>query len=127
LLDQKTIKGGKFMFVGHIDQLEEIPVSSPNAENAFKKLLIGPAEGWDGWVMRLFTLRDKGNTPRHSHEWPHINYVISGRGSLYLEGKDYPLRKGSIAFVPPGAEHQFRTLGNEDLIFICIVPEKGNV
>ena len=79
-----------------------------------QKLLIGPAEGWDGWVM-LFTLRDKKY--RHSHEWPHINYVISGRGSLYLKGKDYPLRRAQL-YSFPGAEHQFSTLGNEDFIFI---------
>jgi len=30
---------------------------------------------------------------------------------------------GAYAFVPAGAEHQFRNVGPETFRFICIVPE----
>jgi len=114
------------MFVGNIRNLEEKPVLAPEARNAFKKSLIGPKEGWEGWVMRLFTLKDGGNTPRHSHPWPHINYIVEGSGILFLEGKNYPVSEGSIAYVPSGALHQFSNSGKEDFSFICIVPEEGD-
>lgn len=114
------------MFVGHIKDLEEKLVNAPEVKNAYKKSLISPIEGWDGWVMRLFTLKNKGNTPRHSHDWPHINYIVSGTGILHLEGKDHALSAGSIAYVPSGALHQFIATEDEDFRFICIVPEEGD-
>ena len=43
--------------------------------------------------MRLFTLKEKGNSPRHTHPWPHINYVVSGRGVLYIDGKENVLEQ----------------------------------
>lgn len=114
------------MFVGNVKNLDQVKIAAPGVVNAFKKTLIGPREGWEGWVMRLFTLSGKGNTPRHAHPWPHINYVISGKGILYLDGKDNIVEEGSIAYVPSNAEHQFTSTGEEDMVFICIVPEEGD-
>ncbi len=115
------------MFIGSINDLKEIKVIAPGVANAFKKTLIGPKEGWDGWVMRLFTLRDGGKSPLHSHPWPHINYIISGQGVLSVDGRDTPLAEGSMAYVPSNSEHQFKNAGNENLVFICIVPEEGDI
>lgn len=114
------------MFVGNVKNIKEIEVTAPGVVNAFKKSLIGSKEGWDGWVMRLFTLKNRGNTPRHSHPWPHINYIVGGKGILYLEGNEHPLEQGSIAFVPSNIDHQFISTGDEDFVFICIVPEEGD-
>ncbi|GBF35075.1 hypothetical protein DCCM_4198 [Desulfocucumis palustris] len=114
------------MFVGNVRNINELEIKAPGVVNAFKKTLIGPGEGWEGWVMRLFTLKDKGNTPRHAHPWPHINYVLSGKGILYLEGDEHALTEGSVAYVPSGAGHQFICTGDEDLVFICIVPQEGD-
>lgn len=115
------------MFIGSIKDLKEIEVKAPGVKNAFKKTLIGPEQGWEGWVMRLFTLKEGGMTPHHSHPWPHINYIISGRGTLSLDGKDTSLGEGSLAYVPSNTKHQFKNDANENFVFICIVPEEGDV
>lgn len=114
------------MFAESVKNLDEIKVSAPGAVNAFKKSLIGPGEGWEGWVMRLFTLKDRGCSPRHAHPWPHINYILGGQGVLSVEGKETVLEEGSIAYVPPNVEHQFSSTGDNDFVFICIVPEEGD-
>ncbi|HBC93357.1 MAG TPA: cupin [Pelotomaculum sp.] len=114
------------MFVGSVKNLEEIKVNAPGAVNACKKTLIGPQEGWTGWVMRLFSLKDGGNSPRHSHPWPHINYILRGQGVLFVDGKETLLGEGSVAYVPADSLHQFSSTSNEDFDFICIVPEEGD-
>lgn len=91
-----------------------------------KRVLVSPAEGWDGWVMRLFDVGPGGHTPRHRHDWPHINFVASGTGELFLDGETHPLAPGSYAYVPSGHEHQFRATGEETLSFVCIVPAEGD-
>lgn len=114
------------MFVGHVREKEEVTVNLPGAAGVTKQSLIGPAEGWAGWVMRQFTLAPGGFTPRHRHPWPHINYVVAGAGQLYLEDQEYQLEPGTIAYIPGGAEHQFLNTGTKALVFLCIVPEEGD-
>ncbi len=114
------------MFIDNVKNLDEIKVSAPGAANAFKKSLIGPREGWEGWVMRLFTLKGKGCSPLHAHPWPHINYIVSGRGVLCAEGKETALEEEAIAYVPSNVEHQYISAADKDFVFICIVPEEGD-
>ena len=75
--------------------------------------------------MRIMTVEPGGSSPQHKHDWPHINYVISGNGTLMIAGTDYPIEKGTCAFVPSNEEHCFKNTGEEPLEFICIVPTRG--
>lgn len=101
-------------------------MTGPGTANTTKQVLISPAQGWEGWVMRHFTLGREGHSPRHSHSWPHIVYVTAGKGALFLEGEENLLENGSVAFVPGGSDHQFLNRGENNFSFICIVPEEGD-
>lgn len=115
------------MFIEHVKNIKSVSISAPGVTGASKQTLIGPPQGWDGWVMRQFALTPGGHTPRHSHAWPHINYVVSGKGTLFLEGQEHGLESGSVAYVPGGSEHQFMNKGDQEFSFICIVPEEGDI
>lgn len=115
------------MFVGNVKTIQAVDVKALGAVNATKQVLVGPEQGWAGWVMRQFTLGAGGMTPKHRHNWPHINYIINGKGTLFLDGQEYDLEAGSVAYVPADAEHQFKNNGDGDFIMICIVPEEGDV
>jgi quercetin dioxygenase-like cupin family protein len=52
-------------------------------------------------------------------------YVVEGEGNLFMEGKDYPLRGGSVAYVPSDCDHQVSNTGDHPFVFICIVPKEG--
>lgn len=114
------------MFVSQVSQIDKIPVQAPGMKGIVKQMLLGPQQGWQGWVMRLFTVQPEGHTSYHAHDWPHINYVISGQGTLSLDGREYSLQEESIAYVPEGRQHQFINTGPEDLRFLCIVPQQGD-
>jgi len=115
------------MIVASEKERADMTVGAPGAVNVFKKTLVGPPEGWTGWVMRLFTLTGDGRTPRHTHPWPHINYVVQGKGVLYLNGEEHPVEAGTYAFIPDNAEHQFINRDEREVFrFICIVPEEGD-
>jgi quercetin dioxygenase-like cupin family protein len=113
------------MFISHIDNIESTKIESAKAEGVQKQVPIGPEQGWEDHVMRVFTVEPGGHTPRHAHPWPHINYVLTGEGELYHEGEASGVRPGSVAYLPGGTEHQFRNTGEEPLKFICIVPAEG--
>lgn len=115
------------MIIGHSKDVAGIPVHGEEVHKVIKKVLISPQEGWEGWVMRLFELGAGGYTPKHSHDWPHINWIISGKGTLFLEGEEHEISAGDYAYVPSNALHQFKAAEDSDLSFICIVPEEGDV
>ena len=114
------------MIVSHKRDILGTRVDNDQIKNAVKKVLISPTQGWDGYVMREFTLDQGGYTPRHTHPWPHIIYILEGEGSLHLDGEDYPVEAGSFAFAPSDKLHQFINTGKERFAFICIVPEEGD-
>jgi quercetin dioxygenase-like cupin family protein len=111
--------------VGRVAEVEGTPLSGEGIEKVVKRLLVGPADGWQGWALRLFELQPGGHTPRHVHPWPHIDYITRGRGMLHLDGVDHAVAEGSFAFVPAGATHQFSNAGADTFAFLCIVPEEG--
>jgi quercetin dioxygenase-like cupin family protein len=112
--------------VGNKAGLDARPMAGDGIEGVVKRVLVSPEQGWDGWVMRLFDVDPGGHTPKHSHDWPHINFVASGNGVLFLDGEEHALTPGSYAFVPSNHEHQFRAAPDAPLSFVCIVPEDGD-
>ncbi len=107
------------------NDLLETEIQMDGAKNVTKKVPIGEKEGWDGYTMRTFTIAPGGNTPRHAHDWEHVNYVIRGRGRLMIDGKDNDVSEKDFAFVPPNREHQFTNPYDEAFEFICVVPNRG--
>jgi quercetin dioxygenase-like cupin family protein len=96
-------------------------------KDVVKKSIITPAEGWKGHVMRIFEIGAGGYTPKHAHPWYHVNYILEGKGELYLDGAVNQVEAGSYAYVPENSIHQFKNTGDGTFRFICIVPEEGDV
>ena len=114
------------MIVGKEKDALRIKVEGDAAKNAFKKVLVSPREGWEGYVMRVFDIEAEGHTPIHSHAWPHINYSVRCKGNLHIDGVDHEVEAGSYAYIPGDAMHQFTNIGSETFSMICIVPEEGD-
>lgn len=113
------------MIVSNINEFEPQAIQSPGAENAYKRICVGPAEGWEGYVMRVINLGRNGYSPAHSHPWPHINYILRGKGLIKIDGTEYEVEEGSYAYVPEGVDHQFCNYNSDFFQFVCIVPERG--
>lgn len=114
------------MIVAHDKDTPANVMNHPDAHDAKMQVLVGPAQGWSDHVMRMIELEPEGHTPKHSHDWPHINYMVEGSGILHLDGEDIPVTVGSYAYVPGGSMHQFTNTGQGIFRFICIVPKEGH-
>ncbi len=112
--------------VNNIKDIERTEVKLDTVKNAFMKVLVGKDEGWDNHVMRVMEVEEGGFTPKHSHPWPHINFMIEGSGELMIDGVNHKVEAGSYAFVESNKLHQFRNIGKETFKFICIVPSEGH-
>ncbi len=114
------------MIVGNFNELIASPIMSSEAKNAAMKVLVSPKEGWEDHVMRVIELEAEGYSPKHQHDWPHINYIIEGEGTLLIGDTLHPIQAGSYAYVPANTLHQFSNSGSSPLKFICIVPVRGH-
>ena len=113
------------MAVINYEAIRLAEVEMNGAKNVTKAIVIGADEGWRDHVMRVFRLDPGGFTPRHRHDWEHVNHVIRGRGRLRLGGAVHELKEKDFAFVPSNTEHQFENPYEEPFEFICIVPNRG--
>lgn len=114
------------MFARSIKDIEKKEISGEGIKNVLKQVPIGPEQGWQDHILRVFTIQPEGHTPRHRHDWEHVNYVISGTGTLEIEGKKQKLESGHFAVVPPDVLHQYSNESDEDFVMICIVPARGD-
>jgi quercetin dioxygenase-like cupin family protein len=114
------------MIVAHEKDRKGVVFDHPDVKNVTMKALVSPEEGWPDYVMRIFDIEAGGHSPRHSHDWPHINYVVEGTGTVHVDGKDHSVQAGSYAYIPAGSLHQFINTGDGVFRFICIVPKHGH-
>ncbi len=114
------------MIVGHVNDLIAKASTDPAAKGAAMKVLVSPEEGWEDYVMRVVEVEVNGHSPKHTHDWPHINYIIEGEGTLQIDDKINPIKAGSYAYVPSNALHEFVNTSDTPLKFICIVPKEGH-
>ena len=113
------------MSIKNEKEIEGAKLDDDKMKNVLKRVLIGPEDGFKGYYMRSFELGPGGYTPEHKHDWPHIFYVVSGRGIIRINGKDNFAIEGTHGFIPSNELHQFLNNDEVPLKFICIVPEKG--
>ncbi|MEE9442558.1 MAG: cupin domain-containing protein [candidate division Zixibacteria bacterium] len=114
------------MYIKHIDEITKDEITGEGIANVCRQVPVGPEQGWSENTLRVFTLKKDGHTPKHSHDWEHVNYVISGKGTLEIDRVKHDLVRGAFAYVPPNTEHQYSNPNNDDFIMICIVPNRGN-
>lgn len=91
-----------------------------------KQIPIGRNTGSDEIIMRLFTLDPGAATPYHTHDFPHLVKIESGKGVLIdNEAKEHPISVGSYIYITDNERHGFKNTGNEPFKFLCIVPSRG--
>jgi len=107
------------------EQIESNAVVMDGVRDVRKAVVISEKEGWSDHTLRVFTIGLGGYTPRHLHDWEHINYIMKGRGKLRLGDEVHELKEKDFAVVPSNVEHQFENPYDEEFEFICIVPNRG--
>ncbi len=110
------------MFVKKQEEVLAEEVKDEGAKNVLIQWLIPPDKA-KTFAMRRFIIKEGGHTPLHRHDWEHEIFVLAGEGALVdKEGNEHPLKPGCFAYVEPNEIHQFKNVGKEDFIFLCMIP-----
>jgi unsaturated pyranuronate lyase len=67
-------------------------------------------------TVASFRVRAGSRLPPHSHPHEQVSIVIKGRLEMSLEGSVKVLEPGTVASIPPGAEHSGRALSDCEII-----------
>ncbi|MGC9307785.1 MAG: cupin domain-containing protein [Thermoplasmatota archaeon] len=111
------------MIVEHQKDVTAKKVEMEGAKNVTIQWLIDDKRGASNFAMRRFVVGPGGHTPLHDHEWEHEIYVLEGRGALVDEnGEEHALEPHRFGYVPAGEVHQFKNVGSDDFVFLCMIP-----
>ena len=108
--------------VVHYTQIpaEEIGETAPGAK--MRWLIDKEHDGAPVYALRMVELDPGGSSPRHTHPYEHENFVLEGKGRVFIVDTWHDLAPGDVALVPPGVLHQFENTGEGTFRFLCGIP-----
>ena len=97
----------------------------PNGAGCFRILIDEPTCG--AKQMSLLTNRNFAGVAgrEHVHDVEHFFYILSGSGTLTIEGEAYRLAPHAAVFVPPGARHAISADETGDLEYLVMYAPAG--
>ena len=110
---------------GAVKQPEKVAMKDVAAGTATEmQTLIGPEDGAPHFAMRRFVMEPGGGIPEHTNTVEHEQYVLRGHANIGIGEESYEVHAGDVVFIPEGAPHWYRNIGEESFEFLCIVPNK---
>jgi quercetin dioxygenase-like cupin family protein len=120
---RRRVLGEDKMKIKRDSQIEGAVVEMEGAKDVTMKILIGPDDGSQNIIMRLFTVSPGGHTPYHTHDFEHLVKVLAGKGVVVdKDGNKHDLSPGQNVFVEPNEKHQFANPHSEPLEMTCTIP-----
>jgi len=57
----------------------------------------------------------------HQLKTSEVYYILQGEGLMYIDDETKDVSKGQAIYISPMAKQKIKNIGNDDLIFLCIV------
>ena len=79
-------------------------------------------DGAPVYALRMVEIDPGGHSPHHRHPYEHENFVVEGRGRVFISGQWHELKPGDVVFVPSNVEHEYANAGDATFKFLCGSP-----
>jgi mannose-6-phosphate isomerase-like protein (cupin superfamily) len=77
-----------------------------------------------GLVFRKRALKPGSGIGYHEQKEDEIYYVLSGRGTMTIDGKSFDVEPGTAVLTRPGSSHGLKQTGAEDLMIVINYEQK---
>ncbi len=86
------------------------------------KVCMSPEEGsTKDFTLIISLISPKSSTNYHSHDdGGELMFVVTGRGSITIEGKDKEIEPDTAIFAPLGVRHRIVNASDETMKLVCI-------
>ena len=66
------------------------------------------------------TIKPKQETYPHKHGFTEVYVILQGKGIIYMNSKNKPIRRGDNILIPKGTWHHVKNTGKTNLKIMCI-------
>ena len=94
-------------------------------ESVYKSVLIGEKENAPNFIMRYFQVGAQGHSRLERHPQEHEIIILHGKGVVQIGEENYEIKPFDVVFIEGNELHQFRNPFQENLGFICIIPNSS--
>lgn len=108
--------------VVHYSQVSAEVVGDQAPGTRMRWLIDDARDGAPFYALRMVEIDPGGHSPHHQHPYEHENFVVEGRGRVFISGEWHELKPGDVVFVPPGVEHEYANAGDGTFKFLCGIP-----
>jgi mannose-6-phosphate isomerase-like protein (cupin superfamily) len=99
---------------------EDVDGEREAGDTALVKTTIGSAQGSGRLEQRVIRFRPGRSAERRLAARDDVLYVVSGRGTLVVDGVEHPLAPDTAAFVAAGETAAVRNPGEEELVVVSV-------
>ena len=111
------------MSVRHSRDVEADPVQA--GKKTTIQVLISSQEG-PNFAMRRFVMEPGGGMPKHTNTVEHEQYVLTGHAKVGIGDGEFEVKAGDVLFIPEGAPHWYKNIGDDNFEFLCMIPNKAD-
>lgn len=104
----------------------DIPVEPVAAGKATTRQVLTQRGEGSGFHMRRFSIAPGGSMPPHRNVVEHQQVVLGGAATVGIGGEIFHVRAGDVVHIPGGTPHFYRTEGDQDFEFLCVVPDTAD-
>ena len=100
--------------------------SLPRKAGTFNVLIDEESSGAKQFSLLINTMKAGIKGPEHKHEDnEHCWYILSGTGTIHLEGKSYDVGPDMAVFAPADMMHSVDVDPDEDLTYVVVYAPPG--
>jgi quercetin dioxygenase-like cupin family protein len=104
------------------DVNEEVVTKAQSTKTTIR-WLITKDDGPTSIATRRIEIKPGGQIGLHEHPEDHHMYVLQGKAQFIdAQNKKIEVHKGDVVYIPPNESHGIINDGNENFIFICVIP-----
>jgi quercetin dioxygenase-like cupin family protein len=111
---------------------EAFPDPSSGGTVTWKTLISQPSTPTDTFTVGIATCAPgaavacpAGRLELHRHTQAEVYHVISGCGTVTIDGVDHSVEQGSVVFIPGNAEHGVRCEGSKEMKWLYVFAADG--
>ena len=91
----------------------------------FRILIDEQRSGAKNFSLLVNTSKAGAKGAAHTHDVEHCWYILSGKGTMYLDGKAYEIGPEMAVFTPAQVLHKVDVGPDEDLTYVVIYAPPG--
>ena len=106
---------------GYVTAEAEAEARTLDGDTATARVTISRSSGSEYLEQRILRFAPGRSRPRGGEAREEVLFVVSGSGTLELDGEEHPLEPESGAFVAPGTRYAVESSGPEELVLVSVL------